>query len=304
MRYALLAVGMLVVWVAPSFASVVFTHHDASYKVALIDDAPNIQVDWPTRTVFIITQAKVAPSRVGRQAYLAALDAALVKARQQVRVGLSGINITSYATVKDAIVTMVIADEYVEEACKSVRPVRDRWDASQRSITLLSALPMTGTGSLGELAARLLRFEQQSFKAHALSPVMPAERMTLRPPMAPVPQMTDGPYTGLILDCRGLHYQPTLLPKFIAEDGKEFWGTLAVSHVLVNEKGIAEYHTNFASALQAQRVGGAPLVVRPLGTAGLLQGDLVFSAGDAALMMEQEAISQFLTKLNIVMVID
>ena len=303
MRYALLAVGMLLAWITPSFASATFTQHDASYRMALSDETPGIRVDWSRQTVFIITQAQASSTKMGRKAYLAALDTALEMARQQVRIGLSGMKMTSYATVKDAVVTQVIAEDYVTEVTKSVRPVVDKWDAGKRTVTLMCALPMLGTGSVGELAARLLKTEQQSFAIHAVPPVTPKEKMTLRP-KEPIVQISDGPYTGVILDCRGLYYTPVLLPKLVAENGKEFWGTLTLNHLLVKEKGVAEYQLNLQAALNSPRVGDTPLILRPIGTAGTLRGDLVFNVDDAKLLTEQNDIANFLAKLNVVIIID
>ena len=303
MRYALLVVGMLLTWLAPSLASVTYHMHDASYKMVVTNEMPGIRVDWMKQTVFIVTQARAPVFAVGRRAYLTAFDAALAMARQEVCSGLGGLKLTSYATMKDATITHVLTEEHVAEAGKAVCPVADRWDDGQHTITLISALPMTGAGSLGELAARMLKVEQLTYASNALPPVRPREKMTLRP-RTPATQISAGPYTGLIVDCTGLHYTPAVLPKFIAEDGKEFWGTIKVSPLMVMEQGVAGYAMHFKDALRCDRIGDTPLIVRPVGIVGMLRGDLVFSAEDAKLIMEQDALSHFLDTLKVVIVLD
>jgi len=253
--------------------------------------------------VFIITQAKAPINAMGRNAYRRALADAQAQARQQAIAGFAEMKLTSYATLKETVITNVLPEDTVKAVGNAVRPVIDHWDASTKTITLLSALPMTGSGTLGELAARMLKTEQQMYDLNTVTPVIPRERMTLRA-ITPVQQISDGPYTGLILDCSGLHYTPSLLPKFVAEDGTEFWGTFGVNRLLMMEKGAASFTNDFNKALSSNRVGETPLIIRPVGTAGLLRGDLVFTAEDASLIMEQHAISHFLDGLRIVMVID
>lgn len=303
MRYALFVVGMLLALLAASVSFAQTTVHDASYKVVLGDEPPGVRVDWAAQAVFIVTQAKAPANAMGRNAYKIALDSALKQARLQALTGFQEMKLTSYATLKETVVTSVLSEETVSSVSKAVRPVVDRWNAHERTITLLSALSLVGSGTLGEVAARMLKIEQQMYAVNALAPVTPRERMTLRT-IEPVTQISDGPYTGLLLDCTGLHYTPALLPKFVAEDGSEFWGTLKVNRLLVMEKGVASYTTKFKEGLSMARLGETPLIIRPLGTAGKLYGDLVFTADDAKLMMEQDAISHFLDGLNIVVVID
>jgi len=303
MRYALLVVGMLLALLAASVSVAQTTVHDASYKVVLGDEPPGVRVDWAAQAVFIITQAKAPANAMGRNAYKIALDSALKQARQQALTGFQEMKLTSYATLKETVVTSVLSEETVSSVSKAVRPVVDRWNAHERTITLLSALPLVGSGTLGEVAARMLKIEQQMYATNALAPVTPRERMQLRT-IQPVTQISEGPYTGLLLDCTGLHYTPALLSKFVAEDGSEFWGTLKVNRLLVMEKGVASYTTDFKAGLSMTRLGETPLIIRPIGTAGKLYGDLVFTADDAKLIMEEDAKSHFLDGLNIVIVID
>jgi len=303
MRYALLVVGTLFALLAASLTWAQTTVHDAGYKVVLGEEPPGVRVDWANQAVFIITQAKAPGNAMGRNAYRRAFDDALARARKQALAGFIEMKLTSYATLKEAVVTNVLPEDTVKAVSKAVRPVVDRWDAPSRTITLLSALPLVGSGTLGELAARMLKIEQQMSATNAVRPVIPRERMTLRT-IEPVAQISDGPYTGLILDCTGLHYTPALLPKFVAEDGSEFWGTVKVNRLLVMEKGVAAYDTNFKNGLSSTRLGETPLIIRPIGAAGKLHGDLVFTADDARLIMEQDAKTHFLDGLHIVIVIE
>jgi len=245
-----------------------------------------------------------APSTlVGKRAYLKAYDQALRQARREICSGVTALKLTSYATVKEAVTTRVLPEELVAELGKAVRPVIDRWDPATRTLTLLSAAPLYGIGTTGELAARMLQLEQQTMASNQTPPVRPLDALKLRKP-EPVTQISDGPYTGLLLDCRGLHYQPALLPKFVSEDGTEFWGTLEVNRMKLLDMGLAVISTDYRSALEAQRIGDTPLIIRPIGVAGLRHGDLVFSADDVKRIQDANAQTHFLSTLSVAMVID
>ena len=303
MRYILLIVGMLLAGIAPAFASIQQNVHDPSYKIALGAEMPGVRVDWPRQAIFIITEVKAPTLAMGRRAYQAALKIALDAARKQVNEGIIGLKLTSYATVKDAVAAFVLPEDSLYEIGKPVRPVADTWDTGDKILRLLSVLPLVGSYSPGALAARMLKIEQQTFAGDAVAPIRAKETIMLRP-REEVAQISNGPYTGLIVDCSGLRFTPALLTKFVAEDGAEFWGTAGVNRLLVMEKGMFGVSADLKSALNADRVGATPLIIRPLGIAGVLRGDLVFSADAAKLITDQDAISHFLAPLSIVLVID
>ncbi|HOS44783.1 MAG TPA: hypothetical protein PK794_13925, partial [Armatimonadota bacterium] len=133
--------------------------------------------------------------------------------------------------------------------------------------------------------------------------VYTAQQMTLRP-RAPLHQVSSGPYSGLVLDCRGLGYTPVFIPRLVGQDGAEVWGVTGVNLALVKEKGLVAYAPDLKVALLSGRAGNVPLLIRPLGTAGPLRGDLVLRAEDITALRDEHAAETFLATLSLMILID
>jgi len=88
-------------------------------------------------------------------------------------------------------------------------------------------------------------------------------------------------FTGLILDCRGIHLSPAMVPMIVGEDGQVVYGTAYVSRDHALERGMAGYARGLAKARDNPRVGPKPLIVKGLRTVKGRPSDIVISNADA-----------------------
>lgn len=299
-RLALFVLGLLACLAAS--ASVQITVHDTRYAIVASSEAVEPVLDWTQGVIFVTGQGRARSTVVGARVRPAAREAATADARLRLAKVFGGIKLTSYATLADAVATGLLPELHADSLCAALFPVVERWDTVSRTLTLTSALPLSGPGSMNELAARMLAFEQKLLKPGAPTVHSPKE-ITLRPTPPPT-QMFDGPYTGVILDCRGLGFTPTLLPKLLAQDGTELWGTAGINGVLVKEKGLVRYARDLREALSSRRAGTLPLLLRPIGTAEPLNGNLVLRPEDVKLLADEKASTTWLATLSVVILID
>jgi hypothetical protein len=116
-----------------------------------------------------------------------------------------------------------------------------------------------------------------------------------------------GPFTGLIVDCRGLGVSPAMSPKIVDETGKEIWGTMQIDPEIAIEYGIVGYYKSVEDARSGSRAGQNPLVVKAIGKAGrakMFQCDAVVTSADGQRILGENAEAGFLAKLNVCFVTD
>jgi hypothetical protein len=275
---------------------------DPHYTVTAPSAAMAPTIDWTQGAIFVTTEGKAATTVMGPRAHDVAFDDAKSKGCKALTGVFDGVKLTGYATIADAVKTGLLPVLNRASLCSGLTPVIERWNSEKRTLYLTSALPLTGPGSLNAVAADVLLFEQK-----LLVPGKPNQHPVadiVLKPGAPPAQLTQGPYSGLILDCRGLGFAPILLPKLVAKDGTEIWGTEGINPLAVKEIGLVAYAKDLRAALSSRRAGDTPLIVRPIGTAGALRGNLVLRAEDIQLLKDQQAASTFLSTLAIVILLD
>lgn len=301
MRY-ILAMLLLSALLAPTFASVQVTVHDPRYHLSAPGAPTDPAYDWVRGVIFVSDQGTAPSTLMGPRTLLVARQAALTAAKARLAAHLGEMKLTSFATLGEAITTKLLPDATLDIVCAQASPVVEKYDPATRTCILTCVLPITGPDSLSNVAAQMLAI-QQSPKGKDTRPTYADKDYTLRP-TAPPTQLSSGPYTGLVLDCRGLKYTPVLTPKLIGQKGNAVWGTAGLNLALVKEKGVAAYAPDLRAALQNGRAGNTPLIIRPLGTAGPLRGDLVLRAEDITALQDAHAAETFLSTLSIVILID
>lgn len=303
MRYILAVLLLCGIALTPALASVSVMVYDSRYLLAAPSAPADPTIDW-VRGVIFVSDAGAAPrtmvgaARTQQFAREQALDA--VKTRLAANLG--AMKLTSFATLGEALTTKLLPDADMETLCAQIRPVVERYDSIERVCIITCALPLGGGASLHEVAAKMLVIQQDP-KRKDTRPVYTDKAMTLYK-TAPATQITSGPYTGLVLDCRGLNYAPVITPKLIGQKGNEVWGTTGINVSLVREKGVALYLPDLKVALLNGRVGNTPMLIRPIGTAGPLRGDLVLRPEDIKALEVEHAATTFLSTLSLVILID
>ncbi|MHB1461156.1 MAG: hypothetical protein ACYC1M_07750 [Armatimonadota bacterium] len=116
-------------------------------------------------------------------------------------------------------------------------------------------------------------------------------------------ELSVGPYTSLIVDASGLGLKRAMSPKIRREDKSEVWGTVEVDADFVLETGIVSYTASMAGAIRDPRAGDNPLVIQAIGiSGGKFLCDPVISDGDAKNVLDEEKVTHFLEKFNVIFI--
>ena len=107
----------------------------------------------------------------------------------------------------------------------------------------------------------------------------------------------DAPYTGLLIDVRGLGLQPSIAPKVFSAAGHLIHGMATVDRRLATDYGVAGYDDDLNRAYTSERLGGEdakPFIVKATGTAGRYSGDAILDDFDAAQVLQADEAGDFL----------
>ncbi len=110
---------------------------------------------------------------------------------------------------------------------------------------------------------------------------------------------SENTFTGLIVDARGLNFDPCYSPKIWTTSGKEVWGTLEVSSEFVNQVGVAA----FVRTLEQARTltdRGAPnqFLVKALKVVNVCE--VIISNSDATRLLLLNSKPRFLEAFKVV----
>lgn len=107
----------------------------------------------------------------------------------------------------------------------------------------------------------------------------------------------EAPYTGLLIDVRGLGLQPSISPRLLSAAGHVIHGAATVDRSLAADYGVAGYDDDIDRAYKSERLGGEeanPFIVRATGTAGRYSGDAILDNFDAAQVLQADEVGDFL----------
>ena len=107
----------------------------------------------------------------------------------------------------------------------------------------------------------------------------------------------EAPYTGLLVDVRGLGLQPSIAPRVLSMAGHVLHGAATVDRSLATSYGVVGYDDDIDRAYTSERLGGEeanPFVVRATGTAGRYSGDAVLDDFDAVQVLQADEVGDFL----------
>lgn len=134
---------------------------------------------------------------------------------------------------------------------------------------------------------------------------LPAPSPTAPPGLPPLNIRSEPPYTGLIVDARGLGLRPAMAPKIRNANEEIVFGYVKAGALgedlrqYVLEKGIVAY-ARYGDPLAETRAGNSPLIVRALGVYGRFKGDVILSQEDAERVLKANARDHFLDEFKVV----
>ena len=112
------------------------------------------------------------------------------------------------------------------------------------------------------------------------------------------------PFTGLVIDCRGLNVKPALVPRILDEDGNEVYGPATVNRKYALKQGVAGYVKKLGDALRDPRIGGNPLRVKAVRSSGPNSSDIVISNSDAGKIIGSPENLSFLEEAEVIIVLE
>ncbi len=144
-------------------------------------------------------------------------------------------------------------------------------------------------------------------------PREPATQIATAPRIRPIvrpnveagltPSDDRGPFSAIVIDCRGLGLRATLAPKLYDATGRELYGTVHIDPDFAIETGIVGYPRTMYDALRSRRAGNHPLIVKAVrvergGT------DPVMTFDDAERILAANKRDRFFEKTRVIFLCD
>lgn len=179
--------------------------------------------------------------------------AALLDARRNLLEALMAVRVDSTTTVRDFITESDVAVSWVNgvlhrNVTEELRPLEQGYGGVQARVSIPIA---------GDLARELFAHLPQAGAATPTPSEAEQPRWEMR---APITAADTPPYTGVIVDARGLGLEPVLRPRLLGPDG--LLHPLDVLPEATAARGFVAYFQSEEQALGSGRVGDAPLLVR------------------------------------------
>lgn len=247
-------------------------------------------VDW---TAGIVTASGIgfpSPDALNStQARLLARRAAQAVAFRNLLEAFKAIRVDSTTTVKDHVTMSDEIQVRVTGMVEDAKVIKEReLEKGGYEVTLQMRL----TGRVSEVFAP---------KGTPPPKRIASETSSIPHPKAGSP---GGPYTGLVVDARGLEIRPALIPRILTEDGQEAYSQSYVLAKYRQNQGIAAYVSDTVAAKTHPKVTDNPLFVKALRLAGESHTDLVISNAAAQTIHGVKDHFEFLEKAQVIVIID
>lgn len=172
----------------------------------------------------------------------------------------------------------------IEQLLKSSE-VRNTLYRSDGTVELVRRMSFSGALSQLILPESIVQLEMKNLGRTALDP-------------------DQRPFTGLVVDARGVDVKPAMCFAIVDEAGREVYGSAYVSREFVVQHGMCGYITDASAVDQMGRVGGNPLTVQALDTGKQSDTDIVISNTDAARLRSTVDNLFFLRECRVIVVCD
>ncbi len=183
-------------------------------------------------------------------------------------------------------------------------------------VTLGILLAGNENSAMGILFDSIKKKEESNPKAHSkphkASPrIMERAKEEIQREQSPAPTKKPitkpiKPYTGLIIDGRGLGLQTAMNPRILAEDGREIYSIwLKVNRDYAVKMGLVGYGQSVEQVKRdvTDRVGENPLVIKAKKIEGVGKTDVVVSDLDAAKILYADQLGDFLPECRVVFLV-
>ena len=244
-------------------------------------------IDWTNRIIYAKGIGAPNPDQPEAAQRAGAIRSAQLIALRNALETLKGIFLNSSTTVENFMVKSDVITSRVSGFVRGFQQKGKEKYMSDGSVELVMAIPLDGVGGIDDMLLGTSVGEKPSITAF--------EGTAAKKSMV---------FTGLIIDCRGLHVKPALAPKIVDETGKEVYGSAYVSREWAIKYGIAGYAKEVKAAAKLDRVGKTPGQIKALKAQGDNATDVVISDTDAADVRSAAQNLKFLSECRVILVVD
>jgi len=111
------------------------------------------------------------------------------------------------------------------------------------------------------------------------------------------------PFTGLIIEARGLNLQPALAPRILDNENHEIYSQLFGNRSTAVEMGLVSYAKNLDQAKKDERVKTNPMIIKAIGCTNQ-KIDVIITKSDARLIHGVAAGTSILERCRVIFLID
>lgn len=257
------------------------------------------------------------------QARLMALGAAKADALRNLAMSVSAIQVTATTKVKNYVLQSDVVETKLDAILDSPRIVSQTYQRDGTAVVVVE-LPLYGEDSVASVVLPEVLKDVPPAPVYPApapaettfhgpdQPAIPITPRIRRPNNAPLPggdpgltPLSDpGPFTAVIVDCRGLGIEAIMSPKLMDSTGREVYGTVRISPEYAIETGIVGYPRSMAEAIRGARAGSHPLIVRAVRAADKFRFNPVVSLEDADRILAANNRDRFLERTAVIFLVD
>ena len=245
----------------------------------------NGSINWSTGNVFGI--GKASPEGKSELSHQFVLGSARADANRQIIEILKKIKISNTLTVGEYASKNDVILAGMEKTA------RDAAISKQYYTSALSVEIMIETSMFGGFLQLVLPEEIRQ-----ISKISPEIRKKNSNPVG------ENLYTGLIIDARGLGFEPVLNPLIVSEQGHDIYSSVFISREFAVQNGVCKYLCSMDQALKDKRIGNHPLVFKGLRKEGKPTTAIVISISDYRLFEKTTERHAFLKECRVIIVQD
>jgi hypothetical protein len=265
--------------------------------------------------------APPANAETPAQARLMALGAARADALRTLAMTVSSIQVTATTRVRNYVLESDVVSTKLDAVLNAPRVVSEAFNRDGTA-TVVVELPLYGENSVASAVLPQVlppssgRPPVPGPSSSWVGPAEPAVR--IERPAAAAPRVTRlpggepgltplsdlGPFTSVIVDCRGLGIEAIMSPKLYDTAGREIYGTVRVTPEYAIETGIVGYPRSMAEAIRSPRAGAKPLIVRAVRAADKFRFHPVVSLEDGDRILAANNRDRFLERTAVIFLVD
>lgn len=120
------------------------------------------------------------------------------------------------------------------------------------------------------------------------------------------PYVPSRPFTGLVIDARGLDLRPSMAPRILSDDGQVIYSAGGVDRRYAAQMGVVGYDRDLERAGKSDRLGGAearPLVLRAQKADGPYRADALLAREDGIRARMADLEGHFLSQCRVIFVL-